>query len=123
MTEVAEEVRFDRRPGKKRRVYLLIIEAGHRATIQTKRPRRQHEVRPLQRGIAQGDVLQHVLRKILEPRLRVGVREQFRQLFIEPDVLPRMAVTSSLLTSPSLKPWLGFLLDGSRIRLVIFPFS
>ena len=86
VAEVAEEVRFDRRPGEERRVHLRVVEAGHRPAIQPERPRRQHEVRALQRTIAQRDVLQHVLRQVLEPRLGVRVREQLRQFLVEVDV-------------------------------------
>src|ERR1700736_6926281 len=38
VTEVAKEIRFDRRPRKERRVHLGVIEARHRAAVEPQRP-------------------------------------------------------------------------------------
>src|SRR5947209_317533 len=69
MAEVAQEIGFDRRPREEGRVHLGVIEARHRPAIEAQRPRRQHEIRALQRPVSQRDVLQHILRQVLEPRL------------------------------------------------------
>src|SRR5712671_6542353 len=57
VTEVAKEIRFDRRPREERRVHLGVVEARHRAAVEPQRPGGQHEVRALQRRVPQRDVL------------------------------------------------------------------
>src|SRR5436309_2764379 len=49
VAKIAEEIGFNRRAGEERGVDLRIVEAGHWAAIETQRPRRQHQVRALQR--------------------------------------------------------------------------
>src|SRR5262249_1690033 len=67
VAEVAEEIGFDRCPREERRVHLGVVEARHRAAVEPQRPGSQQEVRALQRRIPQRDVLQHVVRQVLEP--------------------------------------------------------
>src|SRR5437879_3703878 len=75
VSEVAKEIRLDRRPREERLVHLGVVEARHRAAVEPQRPGGQHEVRALERRVPQRDVLQHVVRQLLEPRLRVRVRK------------------------------------------------
>src|SRR3546814_2170181 len=52
ITEIAQEIGPPSRPGEKGRVDLGVVEPGHRATTQTERTRRQHEIAALQRAVA-----------------------------------------------------------------------
>src|SRR5262245_14223505 len=86
VTEVAKEIRFHRRAGEERSVDPGVVETRHWPAIESQGAGCQHEVRALQRTVPQGDVLQHALRQIGEPRFGVGVWKQLWQLLIEVDV-------------------------------------
>ena len=75
-----------RRVCKELRVDLAIVEARHRADVETQGARRQHQICPLQRAVPE---CRHAdeFRFANEPALGVGMRKQLRQALIERHVM------------------------------------
>jgi hypothetical protein len=82
VAEVADEVALDLGAGEEGGVELGVVEAAHRSAIEADRARGDDEVAALQARVAKRGRLGKLLLAD-EPRPRVGVREEERQLVVE----------------------------------------
>src|SRR5690242_17072560 len=86
MTDTADEVRFDPCAGEEFLVDGVVVEARHRAAIQTERARCENEITALQRAVAKR---RRVLKsRLLEPILGILIMgEEFRHPFGEIEIV------------------------------------
>src|SRR5450631_2785327 len=80
VANAADKVRLDSRAGKKDLIHASVVEARHRAAVQSQRPRRDDEVSALQRSVPHSRHLGHVwCRKVLLHELGI-VRQKLWKL-------------------------------------------
>ena len=83
--QIAKEIRFHRK-GKKLRIHLGVVEAGHGTTVKSQGSRRKNEVTALQAAIAERGGLCELGRICKHVAKRGIVREQPGQLLLEPKI-------------------------------------
>src|SRR5258706_10883528 len=86
VAEIDQEVRFNLGAGKKSRIDLAVVEAGHRAAVKTQRARSNDEVSPLQRAIAKRG---HIGKGRIadKPGARIDLRKERRQVLVELEIV------------------------------------